>query len=201
MSSAIMPKAVAVWLVDNTGLTFEQISDFCGLQILDIQAAADGDGEFGDIIGVDPVKSGQLTYEEIDSCTRDPLRRLVPRTEYDELQKLSERRGRSRRKKYTPVARRQDKPDAIAWLLRNCPEIEDAHIMKLIGTTKHTVMSVREKTHWNSQSIKPRHPVLLGLCTQDDFDQLLFRARMTAERAAKMKEINQRVVTVSERNK
>ena len=190
MSTPIMPKAVAVWLIDNTALTFEQIAAFCKLHVLEVKAIADGEMCQG-IIGVDPVRSGQLSDEMISECTKDPTKSLVVMDESQEIQMLSRKTNGRRKKKYTPIARRHDKPDAIAWILKNCPEMDDGHIIKLIGTTKSTIVSIREKNHWNMQNIKPRNPVLLGLCRQEDFDRIVFRVRVAAERARKLKEINQ----------
>jgi len=173
-----MPKATAVWLVENTVLTFEQIADFCELHALEVQAIADGEVSAG-IIGLDPVANGQLTKEEIERCSADPTARLSmvkPR----ELPKVKTRSAR-----YTPVSKRGDKPDAIAWLVRNHPEISDAQVSKLLGTTKNTIKAVRERTHWNAPNIRPRDPVLLGLCTQTALNQVIARAQADARVAAK----------------
>jgi uncharacterized protein len=156
MSNApLMPKATAVWLVENTGLSFRQIADFCHLHELEVKGIADGDVAQG-IKGLDPVTSGQLNRDEIGKGEADPNYRL----------KLHE----------SPVSRRQDRPDAIAWLLRNHPELPDAAIMKLVGTTKPTIQSIRDRTHWNSVNIKPVDPVTLGLCTQLELDLAVRRA-------------------------
>lgn len=162
----LMPKATAVWLVENTALTFEQIAEFCGMHALEVQGIADGEVAQG-IMGVDPVGGAQLTQEEIRRCEADPKSRLA-------LAGTARQYVQSRPKgaRYTPMARRQDKPDAIAWLLKNFPVLTDAQIVKLIGTTKSTIKAVREKTHWNSANIKPRDPVLLGLCTQTHLDSI-----------------------------
>ena len=164
MTLPLMPKATAVWLVENTALSFEQIADFCGMHPLEVQGIADGEVS-GGIRGLDPVAGGQLSMEEIKRCEADPALRLeIMGTA---KQYISQKTKGSR---YTPVARRQDKPDAIAWLIRNFPTMTDAQISKLVGTTKNTISAVRSKSHWNSSNIKPRDPVLLGLCTQTHLD-------------------------------
>lgn len=164
MTLPLMPKATAVWLVENTALSFEQIAAFCGLHPLEVQGIADGDVS-GGIRGVDPIASGQLTMDEIRRGEADPAVRL-------ELKSTAKQyiMQKTKGSRYTPVARRQDKPDAIAWLIKNFPAMTDAKIAKLIGTTKNTIQAVRGKTHWNSGNIKPRDPVLLGLCTQTHLD-------------------------------
>jgi hypothetical protein len=166
-----MPKATAVWLVENTSLTFEQIADFCGLHPLEIQAIADGEVAT-QMHGLDPVANGQTTAEEIARCQADPEARLELAPQAAPVQ-LVRRTG----PRYTPVAKRQDKPDAIAFLLRSHPELSDTQISKLIGTTKPTIAAVRDRTHWNSPNIKPRHPVGLGLCTLEDLEAALSRSR------------------------
>jgi hypothetical protein len=178
MSAPLMPKATAVWLIENTTLTFEQIADFCGIHYLEVQGIADGDVAKG-ISGVDPIVAGQLTREELERCEKDPSAKLKlseSAAKFNYAQSKNSTKG-----KYTPVARRQDKPDAVAWILKNCPEISDAQIVKLIGTTKNTIESVRSKTHWNSQNIKPKDPVLLGLCSQSELDKIHSQARKKAE--------------------
>ncbi len=164
MTLPLMPKATAVWLVESTALSFEQIAEFCGMHPLEIQGIADGEVS-GGIRGLDPVVNGQLTLEEIKRVEADPKGRLeIMGTA---KQYIAQKTKGSR---YTPVARRQDKPDAIAWLVKHFPQMTDAQISKLIGTTKNTIQAVRGKTHWNSGNIKPRDPVLLGLCTQTHLD-------------------------------
>jgi hypothetical protein len=170
MAQPLMPKATAVWLVENTSLTFEQIGEFCGLHPLEVQAIADGEVAI-QMQGLDPVANGQLTLEEIERCQQDPSARL----------KLSEQAVpmpvvKHRGPRYTPIAKRQDKPDAIAWLLKSHPELSDGQISKLIGTTKPTIQAVRDRTHWNSPNIKPRHPVALGLCTLQELEAAVARA-------------------------
>ena len=162
MAKLLMPKATAVWLIDNTGLTFEQIGDFCGLHELEVQAVADGEVMPG-MHGIDPIQSGQLSAQEIKRCEEDPDARL-------ELLKsdIPQPSVRHKGPRYTPVSRRADKPDGIAWLIKHHPELADAQINRLIGTTKPTVRAVRERTHWNAANIRPRSPVELGLCTQTE---------------------------------
>lgn len=164
MALPLMPKATAVWLVENTALTFEQIADFCGMHPLEVQGIADGEVS-GGIRGTDPIKSGQLTQDEIDKCEADTKARLELKS--TAKQYITQKTKGSR---YTPVARRQDKPDAIAWLLKNFPTMTDSQVCKLVGTTKNTINAIRTKSHWNSSNIKPRDPVLLGLCTQTHLD-------------------------------
>lgn len=177
MAQPLMPKATAVWLVDNTTLTFEQISVFCELHLLEVSAIADGEVAVG-IVGLDPMANDQLTKEEIDRCADDPSARLVMCEQRDlPVQK-------ARRTRYTPLSKRQDKPDAIIWLIRNHPEVNDAQIGKLLGTTKNTIRAVRERTHWNSQNIRSRDPVLLGLCTQIDLNALVARANSSGKAKA-----------------
>ena len=171
MPQPLMPKATAVWLVENTSLTFEQIAEFCGLHPLEVQAIADGEVA-AQMHGLDPVAAGQTTAEDIKRCERDPEARLKLSPHAIPPQ-LSKHRG----PRYTPISKRQDKPDAIAYVLRNHPELSDAQISKLIGTTKPTIAAVRDRTHWNSPNIKPRHPVHLGLCTTQEFEAALERAQ------------------------
>jgi len=194
MSTPLMPKATAVWLIDNTTLTFEQIADFCGLHPLEIQGIADGEVSKG-IMGVDPLNTGQLTSEEIKRCEADASLSLMLSEEAKRhliVEKKSHKGG-----KYTPVARRQDKPEAVAWLLKNCPELSDSQITKLIGTTKTTIESIRSKTHWNSSNINPKDPVLLGLCSQTELDKVYFAAKQKAEsikeRIDASKELNEKL--------
>jgi hypothetical protein len=176
MAAPLMPKATAVWLVDNTSLTFDQIADYCGLHRLEVQGIADGEVAIG-IQGLDPVANSQLTREEIERCEKDPTTRL-------KMLKLDlpEPSKRTKGPRYTPVAKRQDKPDAIAWLLRHHPELKESQIAKLIGTTKTTIQAVNERTHWNSPNIRPRDPVLLGLCAQSELNAAVERARKRVER-------------------
>ncbi len=177
MTDILMPKATAVWMVDNTSLTFEQIADFCGLHPLEVRGIADGDVA-RDIRGVDPITGGQLTREELDKAQADSeyrMKAVVSR--HAELLKSAKPAPR-----YTPVSRRQDRPDAIAWFVRNHPEVTDAQISKLLGTTKATIETVRNRTHWNSANIKPVDPVTLGLVGQLQLDEVV---RKAAEKKAK----------------
>ncbi|WP_300556228.1 cell cycle transcriptional regulator TrcR [Maricaulis sp.] len=172
MTEILMPKATAVWLVDNTSLTFDQIADFCGLHPLEVKGIADGDVAMG-VRGADPISNGQLTREEIEKAENDNTYRMtVVKPKYSDLHQPAKRRG----PRYTPLSRRQNRPDAIAWLVRNHPELSDAQISKLIGTTKTTIQAVRERTHWNAANIKPTDPVSLGLCTQIDLDEQVKKA-------------------------
>jgi hypothetical protein len=166
MSTAtpLMPKATAVWLVANTSLSFDQIAHFCHLHPLEVQAIADGESAQS-IKGLDPVLTGQLTREEIKKAEDDPDYRLGLATQRMSAP-VSQRRG----PRYTPVSRRQDRPNAILWLLRNHPELKDAAIMRLVGTTKPTIESIRGRTHWNANNLQPTDPVALGLCSQIDLD-------------------------------
>jgi len=162
-----MPKATAVWLIDNTPLTFKQIAGFCCMHELEVKGIADGDVAQG-IMGMDPTLSGQLTKAELDRCIADPKASLQILVSATEALRVAPKKA-----KYTPVARRHDKPDAIYWLLKTCPDIQDAQITKLIGTTKSTIAAIRDRSHWNMQNIRPRDPVLLGICSQSDLDKLL----------------------------
>jgi uncharacterized protein len=175
----LMPKATAVWLVENTSLTFEQIADFCGLHPLEVQGVADGEVAIG-IVGLDPMTNGQLTREELDRCQADPAARL-------KMAKVTIPLPAPRTKgpRYTPVSKRADKPDAIAYLIKTYPELLDAQVARLLGTTKETIAKVRDRTHWNSTNIKPRNPVLAGLCKQSDLDAALRRAQRRVAREEK----------------
>ncbi|NNE57690.1 MAG: DUF1013 domain-containing protein [Hellea sp.] len=173
MTQILMPKATAVWLIDNTALTFKQISAFCGLHILEVEGIADGDVASG-IRGADPIANGQLDREEIERGEKDPAFQL--KANVFENVSLANRTGRKKGPRYTPLSRRQDRPDAIAWLVRNHPEIPDSQISKLIGTTKPTITAIRERTHWKMSTINPTDPVSLGLCTQIDLDAIVKKA-------------------------
>jgi hypothetical protein len=167
-----MPHATASWLVDNTALSFEQIAAFCGLHILEVQAMAD-DLAGAKYTGRDPVHAGELTHEEIARGQADPNYAL-------RMQKAPVDVSRTKGPRYTPVSKRQDKPDGIAWILRNHPEISDAQIGKLIGTTRNTINAIRDRTHWNIQNIQPKDPVTLGLCSQRELDAAVARAAKKA---------------------
>lgn len=176
MTKPLMPKATAVWLIQNTALTFDQIAEFCGLHPLEVQGIADGEVAVG-MVGLDPVTNGQVTQEEIDRCVKDPTARLqIAKRE------IPMPATRTKGPRYTPVSKRQDKPDAIAWLLRHHPELADSQIARLIGTTKPTIQAIRDRTHWNSPNIRPKDPVLLGLCTQTDLNSAVEKARKAAAR-------------------
>jgi hypothetical protein len=177
MTDILMPKATAVWLVDNTSLTFEQIADFCGLHPLEVKGIADGEVA-RDIRGADPIANGQLSREELDQAQNDANYRMkAQKSRHAELLKPVKKAPR-----YTPVSRRQDRPDAIAWFLRNHPEVPDSQIARLLGTTKATIDQVRNRTHWNSANIKPVDPVTLGLATQLELDGVV---RKAADKKAK----------------
>lgn len=182
----LMPKATAVWLVENTTLTFRQIAEFCGMHELEVQGIADGEVAQG-IKGLDPIANNQLTADEIARCEADPATRLKMLKR--EVAPPEKRKG----PRYTPVSKRQDRPAAIAWLVRYHPELEDSQIGKLIGTTKPTIQSIRNRTHWNISNIQPVDPVALGLCRQTDLDAAVQKA---AEKKAKAQE---RVPTAEER--
>jgi uncharacterized protein len=168
----LMPKATAVWLVDNTSLSFDQVADFCKLHPLEVKAIADGDAAQG-IKGADPILTGQLTRDEIAKAEADPEHRLVlARAKV----RVPEPTTRKKGPRYTPVSRRQDRPNAILWLVRNHPELKDSQIMRLVGTTKTTILGIRERTHWNAASLTPLDPVTLGLCSQIDLDFEVERA-------------------------
>ena len=171
MTDILMPKATAVWLVENTSLTFEQIAAFCGLHPLEVNGIADGEVA-RDIRGADPIANGQLSREELDRAQTDANYMMkAQKSRHAELLKPP-RKG----PKYTPVSRRQDRPDAIAWFLRNHPEVTDGQISKLLGTTKATIEQVRSRAHWNAANIKPVDPVTLGLISQLDLDDLVRKA-------------------------
>ena len=168
----LMPHATASWLVDNTALTFEQISEFCGLHILEVQAMAD-DLASSKYTGRDPVRAGELTMAEIEKGQANSTYSL-------QMQKAPVNVSRTKGARYTPVSKRQDKPDGIAWILRNHPEISDAQIGKLIGTTRNTISAIRDRTHWNIQNIQAKDPVTLGLCSQRELDAIVAKAAKKA---------------------
>lgn len=169
MAQPLMPMATAVWLVENTTLTFRQIAKFCGLHELEVQAIAD-ETIAQNIVGIDPTLSGQLSWDEIKACQDDELRLLE--LTVDEVPAQVRTKG----PRYTPVSKRQDKPDAIAWLVRHHPELTDAQISKLIGTTKPTIQAIRTRSHWNIAKIVPNDPVGLGLCSQIELDTIVKKA-------------------------
>ena len=175
MTTPLMPKATAVWLIEKTALTFTQIADFCGMHPLEVQAIADGEVAQG-IVGYDPIANGQVTAEELRRCEADPAARLKLAPTALPVPK------RLRGSRYTPVAKRNDRPDAIAFLLRTYPQLTEAQVAKLLGTTKETIQKVRDRSHWNSANIKPRDPVILGLCTQTDLNAAVAQANERLER-------------------
>jgi len=172
VAQPLMPHATASWLVDNTSLSFEQIAEFCGLHILEVQAIAD-DTAATKLTGRDPVRAHELTMEEIEKGQADSNYTL-------KMQKGPEQIRRTKGPRYTPVSKRQDKPDGIAWIIRNHPEISDGAIGKLIGTTRTTIQAIRERSHWNIANIVPKDPVTLGLCSQRELDALVARAAKKA---------------------
>jgi hypothetical protein len=167
-----MPHATAAWLVDNTSLSFEQIAEFCGLHLLEVQAIAD-DTAATKLTGRDPIRSGELTHEEIEKGQTDENYRLRMHKEPDAV-------TRTKGPRYTPVSKRQDKPDGIAWIIRNHPEVTDGAIGKLIGTTRTTIAAIRDRTHWNMANIQPKDPVTLGLTTQRELDAAVAKAQKAA---------------------
>ena len=194
MSEApFMPKATAVWLVENTTLTFKQIAKFCNLHELEIKGIADGDVAKG-IKAYNPILAGQLTREEIDECSKNSERSLVlnQRTENVEVKER-------KKPKYTPLSKRQDRPDAILWLCKNAPELNDGQISKLVGSTKGTVSLIRKRSYWNFSSLKPRDPVILALCTQDIYEKALEKAKRRVEREKKAKLKEQKKLESSEK--
>jgi uncharacterized protein len=176
VSQPLMPHATASWLVENTSLTFEQIADFCGLHILEVQAIAD-DTAATKLTGRDPLRSGELSHEEIEKGQADPDYRLQMQKEPDQVR-------RTRGPRYTPVSKRQDKPDGINWIIRNHPEVSDGQISKLIGTTRTTIAAIRDRSHWNMANITPKDPVTLGLCSQRELDAAIAKAAKAAGMAA-----------------
>jgi uncharacterized protein len=170
-TAPLMPKATAVWLVENTSLSFDQIAQLCNLHPLEVKAIADGDAAQG-IKGLDPILTGQLTREEIAAAEADPNHRLHIAEPKVRLPEAKPKKG----PRYTPVSRRQDRPNAILWLVRNHPELKDSQIMRLVGTTKSTIAAIRERTHWNAANLAPMDPVTLSLCSQIDLDFEVHRA-------------------------
>ena len=182
MTLPLMPKATAVWLVENTSLTFDQIAEFCGMHPLEVQGIADGEVAIG-IVGMDPIANGQLTREEIARCEADKTARLKM---VENALPLPIVHGKGA--KYTPVSKRQDRPNAIAWLVRHHPELTDPQISRLVGTTKSTIEKIRDRSHWDMANIKPQNPVSLGLCSQQDLDDAIDKAHRAAMRAKQNEE-------------
>jgi hypothetical protein len=172
----LMPHATAAWLVDNSSLTFEQIADFCGLHILEVQAIAD-DTAATKLTGRDPIRAGELTHEEIEKAQKDPEHKL-------QMHRAPEEVRRTKGPRYTPVSKRQDKPDGIHWIIKNHPEVTDGQISKLIGTTRTTIAAIRDRSHWNMANITPKDPVTLGLTTQRELDAAVAKAAKAAGIAA-----------------
>src|SRR5271157_6410401 len=170
-TAPLMPKATAVWLVENTSLSFDQIAQFCNLHPLEVKAIADGDAAQG-IKGLDPILTGQLTREQIADAEANPDHKLHIADPRVRLPEAKQKKG----PRYTPVSRRQDRPNAILWLVRNHPELKDSQIMRLVGTTKSTIDAIRDRTHWNAPNLAPMDPVTLGLCSQIDLDFEVQRA-------------------------
>ena len=177
--SPLMPKATAVWLVENTALTFDQIAEFCSLHPLEVKGIADGDVAQG-IRGMDPIMSGELTRVELEAAEQNSEHTLKLNQTIVELPETTTKK----QKKYTPLSRRQDRPAAIAWLVRNHSELKDSEVIRLVGTTKSTIESIRNRTHWNIGNIQPQDPVVLGLCSQIELDKLVLRASKRVEREA-----------------
>jgi hypothetical protein len=176
----LMPKATAVWLVENTSLTFEQIAELCALHVLEVKGIADGDVAQG-IKGMDPISTGQLTREEIARGEEDHDYHLRIAEAKIDIPEVKTKKG----PRYTPVSRRQDRPNAVLWLLRSHPELKDSQIMRLVGTTKPTIAAIRERTHWNSPNLQPQDPVTLGLCSQIDLDNEVRKAARRVEKERK----------------
>jgi hypothetical protein len=177
MPHPLMPKATAVWLIDNTSLSFDQIADFCGLHALEIQGIADGEVAVG-IVGRDPISNAEVAREEIDRCGADSSGRLVMLEPEIDLQQ------RRTGPKYTPLSKRQNRPDAIAWLIKFHPELTDVQVCKMVGTTKPTVVSVRDRSHWNAPNLQPQDPVSLGMCSQTELDEAVQAAAQRLQRKA-----------------
>jgi hypothetical protein len=179
----LMPKATAVWLVENTSLSFEQIAEFCGLHVLEVKGIADGDVAQG-IKGMDPISNGQLSREEIALAEEDHEHHLTLAEAKVDIPEVKTKKG----PRYTPVSRRHDRPNAVVWLLRNHAELKDSQIMRLVGTTKPTIAAIRDRTHWNSANLTPQDPVTLGLCSQTDLDAEVKKAARRLERERKEQE-------------
>ena len=180
MNLPLMPKATAIWLVENTSLSFKQIANFCGMHELEIKGIADGEVGAG-IKGLNPITNKQLTKEEIERCSND--------TETDLqiiVNEVSTKTEQSKKKKkYTPLSKRQDRPDAVYWLIRNHPELKDSQVAKLVGSTKSTIDAIRNRTHWNMANIRPQDPIGLGLCRQIELDEAIAKAERSLKRAQK----------------
>ena len=187
MNLPLMPKATAIWLVENTSLSFRQIANFCGMHELEIKGIADGEVGAG-IKGLNPITNNQLTKEEIDRCSNDSDLKLQIIT--NEISAKTEQS--KQKKKYTPLSKRQDRPDAVYWLIRNHPELKDSQVARLVGSTKSTIDAIRNRTHWNMANIRPQDPIGLGLCRQIELDEAIAKAERSIKRAQKKKEKEER---------
>ena len=183
----LMPKATAIWLVENTSLSFKQIANFCGMHELEIKGIADGEVGAG-IKGLNPITNNQLTKEEIERCSNDSDSDL----QIIENEISAKTEQSKKKKKYTPLSKRQDRPDAVYWLIRNHPELKDSQVARLVGSTKSTIDAIRNRTHWNMASIKPQDPIGLGLCKQIELDEAIAKAERSMKRAQKKKEKEER---------
>ena len=187
MNLPLMPKATAIWLVENTSLSFKQIANFCGMHELEIKGIADGEVGTG-IKGLNPITNNQLTKEEIERCSDDSDLELQIITN-----EISAKTDQSKKKKkYTPLSKRQDRPDAVYWLIRNHPELKDSQIARLVGSTKSTIDAIKNRTHWNMANIRPQDPIGLGLCRQIELDEAIAKADRSMKRAQKKKEKEER---------
>ena len=187
MNLPLMPKATAIWLVENTSLSFRQIANFCGMHELEIKGIADGEVGAG-IKGLNPITNNQLTKEEIERCSNDSDLELQIIT--NEISAKTEQS--KKKKKYTPLSKRQDRPDAVYWLIRNHPELKDSQVARLVGSTKSTIDAIRNRTHWNMANIRPQDPIGLGLCRQIELDEAIAKAERSMKRAQKKKEKEER---------
>ena len=187
MNLPLMPKATAIWLVENTSLSFKQIANFCGMHELEIKGIADGEVGAG-IKGLNPITNNQLTKEEIERCSNDTESELEII-----VNEISTKTEQSKKKnKYTPLSKRQDRPDAVYWLIRNHPELKDSQIARLVGSTKSTIDAIKNRTHWNMTNIRPQDPIGLGLCRQIELDEAIDKAERSMKRAQKKKEKEER---------
>ena len=187
MNLPLMPKATAIWLVENTSLSFKQIANFCGMHELEIKGIADGEVGAG-IKGLNPITNKQLTKEEIERCSNDTEANL--QIIVNEVSTKTEQS--KKKKKYTPLSKRQDRPDAVYWLIRNHPELKDSQVARLVGSTKSTIDAIRNRTHWNMANIRPQDPIGLGLCRQIELDEAIAKAERSLKRAEKKKEKEER---------
>ena len=194
-NTPLMPMATAVWLVENTTLTFKQIANFCNLHELEIKGIADGDVAKG-IKAYNPILAGQLTREEVDLCSKDHNRELKLNKKKEDVVVSKDRK----KAKYTPISKRKDRPDSVLWLVKNFPQLSDGQIAKLVGSTKGTVSLIRNRTFWNFSSLTARDPVILGLCTQINFEKAVGKANRRKEREKKLKEKEEKQAVNSNEN-